>query len=244
MEQTKIDIVIPVYKPGSEFSDLIKRLMHQTVVPEHIFIMQTIRDESEIMVQSMDERIRIIPVMQSEFDHGGTRALGMDKSTAEYVLMMTKVAADEHLIENLLACMEDTSVAVAYARQLARPNSGRVERMTRIYNYPAQSRIKSEDDKKELGVKTYFCSDVCALYRKAYYEQVGGFVQPTIFNEDMIIAYMLHISQRQKWCILMITRAGSSSPETLILAYLISSMRRCLRRCLRKKRVQDMQRRP
>lgn len=68
MEQTKIDIVIPVYKPGSEFSDLIKRLMHQTVVPEHIFIMQTIRDESEIMVQSMDERIRIIPVMQSEFE--------------------------------------------------------------------------------------------------------------------------------------------------------------------------------
>lgn len=99
--------------------------------------------------------------------------------------------ADEHLIENLLACMEDASVAVAYARQLARPNSGRVERMTRIYNYPAQSRIKSEDDKKELGVKTYFCSDVCALYRKAYYEQVGGFVQPTIFNEDMIIAYMM-----------------------------------------------------
>lgn len=110
------------------------------------------------MVQSMDERIRIIPVMQSEFDHGGTRALGMDKSTAEFVLMMTQdaVPADEHLIENLLACMEDASVAVAYARQLARPNSGRVERMTRIYNYPAQSRIKSEDDKKELGVKTYF----------------------------------------------------------------------------------------
>lgn len=92
MEQTKIDIVIPVYKPGSEFGDLIKRLMHQTVVPEHIFIMQTIRDESEIMVQSMDERIRIIPVMQSEFDHGGTRALGMDKSTAEFVLMMTQDA--------------------------------------------------------------------------------------------------------------------------------------------------------
>ena len=82
----------------------------------------------------------------------------MDKSTAEFVLMMTQdaVPADEHLIENLLACMEDASVAVAYARQLARPNSGRVERMTRIYNYPAQSRIKSEDDKKELGVKTYF----------------------------------------------------------------------------------------
>ena len=108
MEQTKIDIVIPVYKPGSEFSDLIKRLMQQTVVPEHIFIMQTIRDESEIMVQSMDERIRIIPVMQSEFAHGGTRALGMDKSTAEFVLMMTQdaVPADPFLLEKLSEVLE------------------------------------------------------------------------------------------------------------------------------------------
>lgn len=134
------------------------------------------------------------------------------------------VPADEHLIENLLACMEDTSVAVAYARQLARPNSGRVERMTRIYNYPAQSRIKSEDDKKELGVKTYFCSDVCALYRKAYYEQVGGFVQPTIFRrydhsiyDDAGRISCCILRRGKMWCILMITRAGSSSPETFDL---------------------------
>ena len=194
MEQTKIDIVIPVYKPGSEFSDLIKRLMHQTVVPEHIFIMQTIRDESEIMVQSMDERIRIIPVMQSEFDHGGTRALGMDKSTAEFVLMMTQdaVPADEFLVEKLVeslllkedqvsarvqqnamevtgtekSAVKDCLVAVAYARQLPKSDCHIVEQYTRQFNYPEQSCVKTKADIPTLGIKTFFCSDVCAAYRR------------------------------------------------------------------------------
>ena len=216
MEQTKIDIVIPVYKPGSEFGDLIKRLMHQTVVPEHIFIMQTIRDESEIMVQSMDERIRIIPVMQSEFDHGGTRALGMDKSTAEFVLMMTQdaVPADEFLVEKLVEslllkedqvsarvqqnAMEvegteksakgDCLVAVAYARQLPKNDCHIVEQYTRQFNYPEQSCVKTKADIPTLGIKTFFCSDVCAAYRRALFEELGGFESPVIFNEDMFFA--------------------------------------------------------
>ena len=216
MEQTKIDIVIPVYKPGSEFGDLIKRLMHQTVVPEHIFIMQTIRDESEIMVQSMDERIRIIPVMQSEFDHGGTRALGMDKSTAEFVLMMTQdaVPADEFLVEKLVeslllkedqvsarvqqnamevtgtekSAVKDCLVAVAYARQLPKNDCHIVEQYTRQFNYPEQSRVKTKADIPTLGIKTFFCSDVCAAYRRDLFEELGGFESPVIFNEDMFFA--------------------------------------------------------
>ena len=224
MEQTKIDIVIPVYKPGSEFSDLIKRLMHQTVVPEHIFIMQTIRDESEIMVQSMDERIRIIPVMQSEFDHGGTRALGMDKSTAEFVLMMTQdaVPADEFLVEKLVeslfskedqvsarvhqkgekqshdddilkesedyASQPPVQTAVAYARQLPKNDCHIVEQYTRQFNYPEQSRVKTKADIPALGIKTFFCSDVCAAYRRDLFEELGGFESPVIFNEDMFFA--------------------------------------------------------
>lgn len=193
MSQGTVDVVIPVYKPGEEFTRLIKRLMKQTIVPDHIFVLQTIRDETEKIIQAMDEHIEIITVLQSEFDHGGTRALGMEKSDAEFVLMMTQdaVPVDDKLIEQLLAGMEDELVGIAYARQLARKESGRVERMTRLYNYPPESRIKSEEDRGELGIKTYFCSDVCALYRKSYYEKVGGFVSPTIFNEDMIITYMM-----------------------------------------------------
>ena len=40
----------------------------------------------------------------------------------------------------------------------------------------------------ELGIKTYFCSNVCAIYRRNIYLAAGGFVKHTIFNEDMICA--------------------------------------------------------
>ena len=38
------------------------------------------------------------------------------------------------------------------------------------------------------GIKTYFCSNVCAAYDKKIYEEVGRFVKRAIFNEDMIYA--------------------------------------------------------
>ena len=41
---------------------------------------------------------------------------------------------------------------------------------------------------RRLGIKTFFCSNVCAAYRREIYEELGGFVKHTIFNEDMIYA--------------------------------------------------------
>ena len=57
-----------------------------------------------------------------------------------------------------------------------------------MFNYPQQSRYKTLDDLKELGIKTFFCSNVCAAYRRDIYDKLGGFVHHTIFNEDMIYA--------------------------------------------------------
>jgi rhamnosyltransferase len=48
--------------------------------------------------------------------------------------------------------------------------------------------VKSALDMEELGIKTFFCSDVCATYRRSVYTKIGGFVSKTIFNEDMIMA--------------------------------------------------------
>lgn len=61
--------------------------------------------------------------------------------------------------------------------------------MTRENNYPEESIVKTKKDEKKLGIKAYFCSDVCAMYRLDVYKKLGGFVKKTIFNEDMIMAY-------------------------------------------------------
>ena len=63
-----------------------------------------------------------------------------------------------------------------------------VECYTRSFNYPQESRIKTIEDVDKLGIKTFFCSNVCAAYKKSVYKELGGFVPRAIFNEDMILA--------------------------------------------------------
>ena len=189
-EQIRIDVVIPVYHPDASFPKMIKKLMHQTIRPHHIYLMQTVSGPQEALVQPQDERISVHPVVREQFDHGGTRHLGLTMGDSPYVLFMTQDAmpADDHLLERLAEGITQDHVAIAYARQLAREQADIVERMTREHNYPDQDRLQSLSDLETLGIKTYFCSDVCAMYRREIYEQMGGFVRPTIFNEDMIMA--------------------------------------------------------
>ena len=63
-----------------------------------------------------------------------------------------------------------------------------MEEYTRYFNYSEKSRVKSAKDLSELGIKTYFCSNVCAIYDRQIYDRLGGFIRHTIFNEDMIYA--------------------------------------------------------
>ena len=67
-------------------------------------------------------------------------------------------------------------------------SSDLAEQYTRSFNYPDKSRIKTKEDIPVLGIKAYFCSNVCAAYRRSIYEEMGGFISRTIFNEDMIMA--------------------------------------------------------
>lgn len=190
-----VDVIIPVYRPEKDkLMGLIKKLNAQTVRPSHVFFMQTLVGEPEdTKVKEMllrTENAIVTPVEKKDFDHGGTRNKGAAMSEAEFMLFMTQdaVPADDRLIEHLLHAMERETVATAYGRQLPDHTVGVIEHYTRQFNYPAESMEKSKEDLKRLGIKTYFCSNVCAMYRKTVYEEMGGFVLHTIFNEDMIMA--------------------------------------------------------
>lgn len=189
METKTVDVIIPVYKPGSELKELLSRLMKQSIMPEHIFILHTV-EEGEPLLKPLEERIQVFPIKKEEFDHGRTRAYGAGLSEADYILFMTQdaVPADYVLIEELLKGMEQENVGIAYGRQLARRDADITEKLTRLHNYPEQECLKSRADLESLGIKTYFCSDVCAMYDRRLYEELGGFSYPTIFNEDMIMA--------------------------------------------------------
>ena len=129
-------------------------------------------------------------IRKEEFDHGGTRHWMAERSSADIMVYMTQDAlpADEKLIGNLIKPFENVKVKAAYARQLARGDCELLEKYTRNFNYPDRSRIKTKEDLPEMGIKTFFCSNVCAAYDRKTYVDLGGFPRPVIFNEDMIYA--------------------------------------------------------
>lgn len=197
-----IDVVIPTYKPGERLLQILEKLKTQTLPVRGIHLVNTekVYLDAFLTKKGMDEEtlrekypgLTITHLTRSEFDHGGARNLGVSQSEgAEYVLLMTQDALPEGntLIEELVNPMRcDECLAASYARQLPNPGEKLAETYSRSFNYPDKSLVKSEADFPRLGIKTYFCSNVCAMYRMAVLEELHGFPQPMIFNEDMVFA--------------------------------------------------------
>ncbi|MEM6429708.1 MAG: hypothetical protein AAF708_10750, partial [Deinococcota bacterium] len=66
-----------------------------------------------------------------------------------------------------------------------------LEQFARAFNYPDTSRTKTWDDLSELGIKTFFLSNVASAFLRVPFEEVGGFPERTILNEDMLITASL-----------------------------------------------------
>ena len=187
----KVDAVIPAYKPGHDLRELVEKLLDQTVRLGRIIIINTDReffDEKEYLIAPA---VEVVHITRHEFDHAGTRDMGLRMSDADYVLFMTMdaIPKDNYLVEKLLSGFRRAdNIAVSYARQIPKKDCNRIEQITREFNYPAQSRVQTSDDIKKLGIKAYFCSDVCAMYDTSIYRSLGGFKAPAIFNEDMVYA--------------------------------------------------------
>ncbi len=190
-----IDVIIPVYRPGKELFSLLDKLESQSLPIHEIILMNT--EEKffcELVGDYADFRkkypnVQVHHLRKAEFDHGDTRRRGVEYSVGEVFLCMTQDAmpADAYLVERLVESLSE-DVAAAYARQLPGPDSSELERASRRFNYPEASAKKTAGDIETLGVKTFFCSNVCAAYRRDVYRKLGGFPERAIFNEDMIYA--------------------------------------------------------
>lgn len=192
----KIDVIIPVYKPEKRFLELIGRLEKQTLKPNRIIIMNTEEKYFEALLYGTDfarehPDAEVHHLSKWEFNHGGTRNDGAARSTGDIFVCMTQDAlpADNRLLEELARALSaEENIAVSYARQLPEKDSGEIEKYTRQFNYPEESCIKGKEQLPEMGIKTYFCSNVCAAYKKEVFRQLGGFERHVNFNEDMLFA--------------------------------------------------------
>lgn len=196
MDSVKVDVIIPTFHPKARFLALMEQLEKQVLSVNRIVIVNTEKKAFEALMDcdtflKKHPKAMLFHISQDEFDHGKTRNLAVSNSDAEVFVCMTQDAlpADEYLTQELCkALFSDEKIAAAYARQLPEENCSRMERYTRRFNYPEQPSVKTKADLSRLGIKTYFCSNVCAAYKRDIFKQLGGFVNHTIFNEDMIYA--------------------------------------------------------
>lgn len=187
----KVDVIIPSYRPGKEFARLVKRLMEQEYPIHKIIVMNTEEEYWDRSLEAQCELLEVHHLPKSEFDHGGTRQRAAQLCESDIMVFMTQDAlpADRKLIGSLVSHLEETRDAGAcYARQLPKSDCRYLERYTRSFNYPSESSVKRAADTEKYGIKTYFCSNVCAAYDRIIYQKAGGFVSRAIFNEDMIFA--------------------------------------------------------
>ncbi|MDD5373387.1 MAG: glycosyltransferase [Sulfurimonas sp.] len=175
-------IVIPVLNPESTFfTAVIPMLLKQSIKSSILLI-----SSSGIMP---DGDYESIVIDGKDFNHANTRNMAL-LYDSDFYLFMTQDATpcDEYLVEKLLEPFMDEEVVVSYARQVPYENAHITERFSRNKNYPNESMIKSKDDISRLGIKTFFSSDSCALYRADYFKKAGGFKRDLNVSEDMEFA--------------------------------------------------------
>lgn len=190
MIEKKISVLIFTYNAGREFSSLLDGLQKQTVKPAQILVVDS--ESADGTAELAESRnCKVITINRANFDHGTTRNLTASEISGEFAIFLTQDATpvDEHMIAELIGPMQaDSKIAMCYGRQLPRPNAAPLERFAREFNYPAESILKTKNDIKTLGLKTFFCSNTCSAIRCSIFNKLNGFKNNVIVNEDMLFA--------------------------------------------------------
>ncbi|WP_196603700.1 glycosyltransferase [Pectinatus haikarae] len=187
----KISIIIPTLNASKYIGELLNSLIRQTVLPSEIIIIDSSSEDDTEKICRNFALVKFISIERQAFDHGRTRAMAAEMAIGEYLLFITQdaIPANENYIESILQpFLEDDNVSMVTGRQCPRDDSRCSERLTRTYNYPGKSYLRTKKDISTYGIKTFFSSNVCAAYKKICYEAIGGFDYPLPSGEDIIIA--------------------------------------------------------
>ena len=185
-----LSVIIPTLNAERDLAGLIEKIQAQCVPgPVEIIVVDSESADRTAEI-AREAGARVIPVARKEFDHGGTRDMALKASAGDIVVFLTQdaVPANIYFLENLIRPLEDERVAVVTGRQLPKSDAFPMEKLVREFNYPSESHIRSEEDVERMGIKAFFCSDVCAAYNRKIYMEIGGFEHPLKTNEDMFYA--------------------------------------------------------
>ena len=189
-----ISVIIPTYNASSYLAVQLKALAAQTIRDAEILLIDSSStDDTREIAKSYGVRTIVIPKV--DFDHGGTRTLAGRQVRGDALVYFTQDALpqNEYAIERLVKALEqDPQIGAVFGRQIPRPHATPFAQHLRFFNYPDQSYTRMFTDRAAYGVKTAFCSNSFAAYRRSALENVGWFQDNLLMGEDLhVCARML-----------------------------------------------------
>lgn len=196
----KIQVIIPIYKPDHKLIELLKKIKEQSIEDIPLLIIDSgSNDEYKSEIKNMNCLVKKIDV--KTFNHGGTRQMGADMFPDKDIyifLTQDAILANEKSIENIVKVFDNFNIGCAYGRQLPHKDANLFSSYARLFNYKDRSYIYSINDKEKYGIKTAFCSNSFAAYRRKALNEIGGFPINTILSEDMYVAAKMLLN---KWSV-------------------------------------------
>ena len=187
-----IDIICPLYQVEKDLQRLHESLLKQKNVTIHDihYVLTESKDKTEEILRNLN--VSYQKIKKEEFSHSFTREQAAFSCKADILVFITQdvIIEREDWLYYLTKDIEDGMVEACYSRQLCTNNT--IEKYTREYNYPKESRIVSKESIAKLGLNTFFFSDASSAIRRDIFLLLNGYDQKKLpTNEDMYFAYKL-----------------------------------------------------
>ncbi|MBQ6296259.1 MAG: glycosyltransferase family 2 protein [Selenomonadaceae bacterium] len=183
-------LIIPTLNAGEQFQKLLSQLAAQTLSTKKLIVDSESTDGTSQLAKNFGLEVLTIP--RKSFNHGATRQLALEKILPlDVIIFLTQdvLLHDDESLSKLVKIFDaDKSVGLSYGRQLPHLNATNEAAILRTFNYPAESQLRSFDDRKLYGIKTAFASNSFAAYRVSALQGVGGFPNNVPLCEDMYVA--------------------------------------------------------
>ena len=183
-----ISVIIPTLNAGRFIDRLLSGLLSQDLQPAEIIVIDSSSEDTTAQIaEKFGVKTMVIP--RNTFNHGRTRNQAALAAEGDILVFMTQDAlpVNNNLLRSLTAPLHEFDIAATYARQIPRPDAPLLEVFTRHFNYPENASVKSMNDLRQLGIKTFFSSNVCSSMKKECFVEVGMFPETVRANEDMVI---------------------------------------------------------
>ncbi len=190
----KISLIVPTYNAARNWAALLDGIRRQDLAPDQVIIIDSSStDGTPILAQAAG--FELIQIDRSEFRHGGSRqAAALRAPHADILIYLTQDAIPHgpNSFRSLVAPFCDPAIAAAFGRQLPHAHASAIEAHARMFNYPADSQVRSWESRTYLGFKSIFFSNAFGAYRRDAFMSVGGFSPNATFGEDTLAVAHMH----------------------------------------------------